>query len=65
VSNVVSLHAHIDARWSEYVAAQKRADETGASTDIEAARALWAAWLTMFAPSEAKAVSLSLAKEMG
>jgi len=65
VSNVVSMHAHIDARWSEYVAAQKRADETGVPTDIEAARALWAAWLTMFAPSGSKAVSLSLAKELG
>ncbi|WP_439605466.1 hypothetical protein [Shinella sp.] len=54
MNNVVSLHAHIDARWSEYVAAQKRAQHTLSIDDGIAAARAWSRWLELFMREDQK-----------
>jgi hypothetical protein len=54
MSNIVSLHAHIDARWSEYVAAQKRAQQTLTVDDGIAAARAWSRWLELFMREDQK-----------
>ena len=54
MSNVVSLHAHIDARWVEYVAAQKRAQQTLTVDDGIAAARAWSRWLELFMREDQK-----------
>jgi predicted nucleic acid-binding protein len=54
MNNVVSLHAHIDARWSEYVAAQKRAQQTLSIDDGIAAARAWSRWLELFMREDQK-----------
>lgn len=54
MNTVVSLHAHIDARWSEYVAAQKRAQQTLSIDDGIAAARAWSRWLELFMREDQK-----------
>lgn len=54
MTNVVSMHAHIDARWSEYVAAQKRAQLTLSIDDGIAAARAWSRWLELFMREDQK-----------
>lgn len=51
-SNVVSLRDHLDRRWSMYVEAQKRAQQTQSIEDGIAAGRAWHDWLALFMSSE-------------
>lgn len=54
ITNVVSMHAHIDARWADYVSAQRQAQKTLSIDDGIAAARAWSRWLELFMREDQK-----------